>query len=147
MKVILALGAILKPMNHKHLGFEVAGRTHNDNVFLDLDTPNMTSIAWCQTIQIELTSFFTLVFSHTFSFEVQWARDHWGPLLYNVPIKLHSRIQPFWPFRILKLLKGCSETFVKKVSEQILCVVYFEEHHRTFPIGENLHNLFQCCCG
>jgi hypothetical protein len=30
-----------------------------------------------------------------FSFEVQWARDHWGQLLCNVRIELHSRIQHF----------------------------------------------------
>ncbi len=36
-QVILALGVILKPMNHNHWGLEVAGRTHHDNVFLDLD--------------------------------------------------------------------------------------------------------------
>jgi hypothetical protein len=95
-QVILVLGAILEPMNHKHWGLEVAGRTHHDSVFLDLDTPNIDFYGLVPNHPNPADIFFHSGFQpHIFSFEDQWARDRWGPLLYNVPIELHSRIQHF----------------------------------------------------
>jgi hypothetical protein len=95
-QVISALGTILKPMSHKHWGFEVAGRTHHDNVFLDLDTPNIDFYCLVPNHPNRADIFFHSGFQpDIFSFEVEWARDNWGPLLYNVPIELHSRIQHF----------------------------------------------------
>ncbi len=83
-------------MNRKHWGLEVAGRTHHDNVFLDLDTPNIDFYGLVPNHPNPADIFFHSGFQpHIFSFEDQWARDRWGPLLYNVPIELHSRIQHF----------------------------------------------------